>query len=98
MKTKKQASPVTRRHMLQLLAAMGISGPIAVEAVAQSRKQISPEVLKTATALISQDFDEERLKVITTALQRNLDQFQIVRDLEIDDMVEPATIFLAKPR
>ena len=98
MKTIDRKRYLSRRHMLQLLAAMGITGPIATEAVAQSRKQISPEILKTATALLDQDFDEERLKVIHTALQRNLDQFQIVRDLEIDDLVEPAAIFAAKPR
>lgn len=84
--------------MLQLLAALGITGPAAVEIAAQAKKQITPEMLKTANALIDQDFSDERLKVITTALQRNLDQFQIVRDLEIDDMVEPAPIFMAKVR
>lgn len=97
-KSTKKQSKVTRRQMLQLLAALGITGPAALEIAAQSKKQITPEVLKTANALIDQDFDDERLKVITTALQRNLDQFQIVRDLEIDDTVEPAPIFMAKVR
>jgi hypothetical protein len=93
----KQAK-ITRRQILQALAAIGITGPAAVELAAQARKQISPEILKTANSLIDQDFNDERIRVITTALQRNLDQFQIVRDLEIDDMVEPAPIFMAKLR
>lgn len=98
MKSKNKKKPVSRRQMLRLLAALGITGPAALEIAAQARKKISPEVLGTATALLDQDFDEERLKVITAALQRNLDQFQIVRDLEIDDLVEPAPIFMAKGR
>ena len=34
--------------------------------------------------------------VARTALQRNLDQFQVVRDLEIPDDVEPPTIFVPR--
>jgi len=66
--------------------------------VAQSRKKLSPEILKSANALVDQDFNDERIQVISAALQRNLDQFQIVRDLEIDDLVEPAPIFMARWR
>lgn len=91
--SKKQ---VTRRQLLQVLAAMGITGPAALQVVAQAKKKVSPETLKTAAALIDQDFSDERLQVISPALQRNLDQFQIVRDLEIDDSVEPAPIFMAR--
>ena len=96
---KMKSAKISRRQMFELLAALGITGPAAIELVAQSKtKQISPEILKTANALIDQDFNDERLKVIATALQRNLDQFQIVRDLEIDDMIEPAPIFSARGR
>jgi hypothetical protein len=95
---RKKKTTVSRRQMLQVLAALGITGPAALELAAQARKKVSPEILKTANALIDQDFSDERLKVIATALQRNLDQFQIVRDLEIDDLIEPAMIFMAKPR
>jgi hypothetical protein len=48
--------------------------------------------LKTATVLLNREFDDERLQVIRTALQRNFDQFQGVRDLVIDDSIEPAPI------
>ncbi len=99
MKSKITEKPVSRRKMLQLLAALGITGPAATEILAQSKGgALSPEILKTANALIDQQFSDERLKVVTAALQRNLDQFQIVRDLEIDDSVEPAPIFNAKLR
>ncbi len=89
---------VSRRKMLQVLAALGITGPAALELAGQARKKVSPEVLKTANALIDLEFRDERLRVIAPALQRNLDQFQLVRDLDIDDEVEPATFFIAKMR
>jgi hypothetical protein len=93
----KKEKRVSRRHMLQLLASMGITGPVALEIVAQTKsRQLSPQILKSANAIVDQEFTDERLQIINAALQRNLDQFQIVRDLVIDDSVEPAPIFNAK--
>jgi len=91
------ATRMTRRQMVRALAAAGLTGPAAV-ALAQGRAQLSPDVLRGASAVIGRDFDPVRLKTIQTALQRNLDQFQIVRDLAIDDLVEPAPIFTARRR
>ena len=89
---------VTRREMIRVLAAVGITGPAALELAAEAQDRISPETLEAATALLDQDFDEERIEVVATALRNSLGQFQIVRDLEIDDRIEPAPIFLAKGR
>jgi hypothetical protein len=84
---------MNRRQLLRALAAIGITGPLALDLIAQSRTQISTEILRNAAAIRGEAFTEERLKTIERALQRNLDQFQIVRDLEIDDLVEPAPMF-----
>jgi hypothetical protein len=84
---------VSRRQLLQILAAAGITGPAALDLAAQARHKLTIENLRSAATLLDQDFDEERLKVVDAALQRNLDQFQIVRDLEIDDSIEPALTF-----
>jgi hypothetical protein len=85
-----------RRQALRFLSALGITGPMALEALAQARRPVSPDILREASQLLDRDYDEERLRVIATALQRNLDQFQIVRDLEIDDLIEPAPLFRAE--
>lgn len=85
--------PVSRRRLLQALTAAGITGPAALQVAAQARHTVTLEALSNASALLDQDFGEERLKVIEAALQRNLDQFQLVRDLEIDDSIEPAITF-----
>ena len=86
---------VSRRRALQLFALFGASGPLARRVFAQAPPEITPEVLRTASALIDQELDAGRLEVVAPALQRNLDQFQIVRELEIDDRVEPAAVFMA---
>lgn len=96
MNTHPRQSPpaaVTRRRMLHALATIGITGPLALELVAQSRREISQDVLRRASQILGEEFSAERLAVVERALQRNLDQLQIVRDLAIDDRVEPAPIF-----
>lgn len=86
---------VTRRRMLQALVAAGMSGPAAADLLAQSRTRISAGILKQASAVIGGvELSDERLKVAEIALQRNLDQFQIVRDFVVPDDVEPAPIFV----
>jgi hypothetical protein len=90
------SSALTRRRMLQALASAGITGPLAVELVAQSGARITAETLRRAAAVLGEDFSAERIAVIERALQRNLDQFQAVRDLVIDDSVEPAPVFMAR--
>jgi uncharacterized protein (DUF1501 family) len=87
---------LSRRDVLQILAALGITGSLAAEAAAQAAPRVSDEALRSAASLLAGGFDEKRLDVARTALQRNLDQFQVVRDLDIADAVEPPTIFVAR--
>lgn len=88
-------SALSRRRLLQALAAAGITGPLALELAAQSRGRVTAEMLKSTAATVGQEYSAERLAVIEKALQRNLDQFQIVRELAIGDEVEPAPMFTA---
>jgi hypothetical protein len=91
-----QRAPVSRRHMLQILAALGVSGPLAAEIAAQSAPIVSEDALRSAAAILAGSFDQARLGVARSALQRNLDQFQVVRELDIPDDVEPPTVFLPR--
>ena len=89
---------ISRRQLLRLLAALGITGPAALQVAAQARKKVSPQALKAATAIIEHDFDDDRLELVSRALQRNLEQFQSIRDLELDDLLEPAIMFVPRGR
>jgi hypothetical protein len=96
MATTAERETVSRRHVLQILTAIGVSAPLAAELAAQAAPTVSDEALRGAAALLGGAFDQQRLAVARTALQRNLDQFQVVRDLEIPDDVEPPTIFVPR--
>ena len=91
-------SPLTRRQALQVLAAVGITGPAAAELLAQATKQVSARTLTDAGALIDAELTPEQVQVISKVIQKNIDQYEIFRSLKIDDQVEPAPIFLAKGR
>ncbi len=98
MKPRTDNIKLSRRHALQILAAVGITGPAALEVLAQTGKEVSLDTLRTSAALIDADLSEEQLEVISKAIQKNIDQFETFRSLEIDDMIEPAPIFMAKGR
>lgn len=87
---------LSRREALGVLGGMGITGPAALYVLAQTRREVTPAVLKTATSIIDQEFDEESLKIVAHELQKELDQFQMIRDLELDDSIEPAPVFRAR--
>jgi hypothetical protein len=93
--TSNDQQRLTRRRILQAFVAAGITGRAALELLAQSRTKVSADILKQASAVIGGvQLSDERLKVAEAALQRNLDQFQIVRDFVVPDSVEPAPIFV----
>jgi hypothetical protein len=88
---------VDRRHVLQILTALGFSGGLAADLAAQAVPAVSATTLQSAASLLAGSFDAARLDVAGRAVQRNLDQLQVVRDLELDDAVEPAMVFRARP-
>jgi hypothetical protein len=87
---------VSRRHILQILSALGFSGAVAESLAAQAAPVVSAGAIGSAATLLSGTFDEPRLAVARTALQRNLEQFQAVRELDLPDGLEPPVIF--RPR
>ncbi|MBI4522052.1 MAG: hypothetical protein HY701_14540 [Gemmatimonadetes bacterium] len=90
---------LTRRQAMQLLATFGITGTAAAELLAQqSGKKVSAQTLRDAGALIDAELTPEQIQVVSKVIQKNIDQYEAFRSLEIDDMVEPAPIFLARGR
>ena len=84
---------ISRRAILQILAALGFTGAAADRLAAAAAPTVSPDTLRGAASLLSGGFDDDRLRVAQAAVQRNLDQLQAVRDLELPDAVEPAPVF-----
>lgn len=90
-------SDFDRRRLLQMLAAAGVLSAADAGAL-QSRTELTLEILEKAQNLLDQGFDDERLGELLPAIQRNLDFFQIVRDEDIDGLIEPAPLFRARGR
>jgi hypothetical protein len=96
MATSSEHEAVSRRDILQILGALGFTGVAADRLAAAAAPTVSPDTLRGAASLLSGEFDDDRLRVAQGAVQRNLDQLQVVRDLELPDAVEPAPIFRAR--
>jgi hypothetical protein len=84
------------RHVLQILTALGFTGAVAADLAAQAVPAVDAAALRSAATLLGGRFDDARLDVAGRAVRRNLDQAAVVRELELDDAVEPATLFLAR--
>ena len=84
-----------RRQILKILMSLGVSGPLALDLAAQAGAKIPVDTLRNAAEIRGETFSGRRLQAIEPALQRNLDEFQIVRDFELDDLTEPAPVFLS---
>jgi hypothetical protein len=83
-----------RRDLLKALVAGGVLGPAAAAAL-QNDPALTTDILERAVTLFDAGIDPARLREILPAVQRNRDFFRLVRELPIDDDIEPSPIFHA---
>jgi len=86
-------SALTRRDALKALAALGVTAPLAACESGSPPPATAQEVLAAASSLTGTPLDAERIRAVEPALTRNLEQFRIVRELDIDDSIEPVNPF-----
>lgn len=87
--TRQLNTKTTRRDMLQLCAC---AGTLAVLPVATA----DPQTLQDPSIQLGYPLEPARLDTISKAVAQTLDQFQSVKALQIDPLIEPATVFRAK--
>lgn len=83
----------SRREALHLLAALGVTGAAGTGMHAST--QTPAALADCASALGAPPLPPDQLEIARRALRRNLDAFDAVRQLEIDDAVVPAVTFAA---
>jgi hypothetical protein len=83
-----------RRDLLKLLVAGGVLAP-AASAAMQDQGTLTTEILERAVTLFDAGIEPARIREILPAVQRNSDFFRIVRDLPLEDDIEPSPIFQA---
>lgn len=83
----------SRREIVQLLVALGMSGAAASDIAAQAPTTVSIDDIKGALAIQRRDLQGKEIALVQRALQRSLDEFQGVRELDIADAVGLPVIF-----
>jgi hypothetical protein len=64
----------------------------------QQSALVSADAVKSVLAIQGRSLPDEEVEMIRRALQWNLDRFQRVRALELDDAVAPAVMFVPRSR
>ena len=85
----------SRRRLLQTLSLVAAQGTVACRQTDQERR-FSIEVLRNVSTMHGSRLTDERLEVIKPALERQFSRLEAVRRFELDERIEPATVFLAK--
>ena len=97
MRNDEQAKQkLTRRQVVRVLTASAVTGSAAAGMLQQPLAQITAESLRQAARVFGHHFEEDRLQELTPVMARDLGRLQEVRDLEIAESVEPATVFRAR--
>ena len=84
-----------RRRLLQTLSLVAAQGTVACRQTDRKRN-FSIEVLRNVSSMHGSRLTDERLEAIEPALERQFSRLEAVRRFELDERVEPATVFLAK--
>lgn len=88
----------TRRQVVQMLGALGVAQTSGATAAAPAQLALSVRDLQGCSAIQGKVLDESRAEAVRQSLQRNLEQFQAVRNLDIGDAVPPALTFRPRHR
>jgi len=86
---------LSRRRLLQTLSLGAAQTSLACRQTDQERR-FSIDVLRNVSTLHGSALTDERLEAIRPALERQASQLDAVRRFELDERIEPPTVFMAK--
>ncbi len=69
------------------------SGVVLVPGQAAEAAHVSEADVRSAARVADADLSDDRIRVLTPVVARNLELLQPLHELEIDDAVAPATVF-----
>jgi len=85
----------SRRRMLQALSLVA-TGSASCGKKRDPQSGLSIEALHSVSAVNGSRLTDERLEAIRPSIQQQFARLQAVRNFDLDEGVEPATVFLAK--
>ncbi len=84
----------SRRRLLQAIALAAAQSTLACSQSEPHKYSI--EVLRGASRIHGTGLTNERLEAIQTKVEDSLAEIKAIRRFDLDERVEPATLFLAK--
>jgi Asp-tRNA(Asn)/Glu-tRNA(Gln) amidotransferase A subunit family amidase len=94
------AGDLTRRHVLGLLAGLGVGTATfqrAVAAEAGVTAEITPDAVRQAEWIAGIELSDDARKAVTEAIKRDQQKLEALRKATIDYDVPPALVFYAAP-
>jgi DNA polymerase III delta subunit len=85
----------SRRRLLQTLAVVAAQNTLACSQPDQQHKY-STDVLRGVSRVNGTRLTPERLETIHSKVEQNLAEIKAIRSFDLEETIEPATIFLAK--
>ena len=83
----------TRRQLVQMLATMSLGASAIAELSAQAGQKLTSADLNGALAVQGREMPEAEKAVVQRALQQTLEDFQRVRDFDVDDAFGLPVVF-----
>jgi hypothetical protein len=85
----------SRRRLLQTLALLAGQSTLACNQAAPQHK-FSIEILHGVSRVNGTRLADDRLETIQSNVEQNLAEIKAIRQFDLDERTEPATVFLAK--
>ena len=98
--TEMGSASVTRRHLLQTLAGLGIGTSVfhrALAAQAEKGEGVTPEMIRRAEWIAGLELSEEQRRSTASAVNRELKNFRMLRAVPLRNSVPPAIVFDPAP-
>ncbi|MCH8148602.1 MAG: amidase [Planctomycetes bacterium] len=96
----KERPHVSRRRILQGLAAAGVGSVVfrrALAAMADEGRQVTPEMIKDAEWIAGMEYTDEDRKLMLEGVNEVLTGYKKIRDVPLDNGVPPALHFSSEP-
>jgi hypothetical protein len=90
----KRAISIDRREFARVLAAAGVAVPVSAGGGAAPQVAVSADDVRIAAGIAGEHVAQSSLEALAAEFSGKLEQFQMIRDFEISDSIEPAPIFV----
>ena len=85
----------SRRRLLQTLSLVAAQSTLSC-GTSDPQSGLSTKALRNVSMVHGSGLTDERLETIRPAVEQQLTRLEAVRNFDLDELIEPATVFLVK--